>query len=75
VKIVVHQIAHRETYKHKNSNYQIHTFQHSKAQNDIQVSPGYSITKELPLIESIKQDMETLYTVFYHNNKIMITIH
>ena len=88
VKIVVRQIAHRKTYKHKNSNYQIHTIQHNKTQNDIHVSPWYIITKyisltwyaskELPLIESIKQDMKFHSYIIYsilQNNKIIINIH
>jgi len=65
VKIVVHQIAHRKTYKHKHSNNQIHTIQHIKTQNDIEVSPGYSITRELPLIKSIKQDMKFHSYIIY----------
>ena len=75
---MVHQIAHRQTYKHKNANYQIHTIQHNKTQNDIQVSPGYNITRELPLIKSIKQDMKFHSYIIYSilpDNKIMITIH
>jgi hypothetical protein len=46
---MVRQIAHHKTYKHRNSNYQIHTIQHSKTQNNVQVSPEYSITKHISL--------------------------
>ena len=49
VNIMVRQIAHHKTYKHRNSNYQIHTIQHSKTQNNVQVSPEYSITKHISL--------------------------